>query len=235
MQQLNILSMFMNAGLTVKLVMLLLLGFSFISWFIIFKKYFLFKNAKLQSAQFLEEFWNMRNLAEANKMAQEMEQCPEAYIFRAGYSELQKLLASKSSGESKESFQTLLASMDNLKRTLRKAENLEITELNSTLPFLATTGSATPFIGLFGTVWGIMTSFQDIGARGSASLAVVAPGISEALVATAAGLAVAIPAVVFYNHYSNLLAELEGNMQNFSDDLLNLVERDFLGKMREKA
>ena len=81
----------------------------------------------------------------------------------------------------------------------------------------------------------IMTSFQDIGARGSASLAVVAPGISEALVATAAGLAVAIPAVVFFNYFSNQLAELEGNMQNFSDDLLNLVERDFLGKMREKA
>ena len=225
----------MNAGLTVKLVMLLLLGFSFISWFIIFKKYFLFKNAKLQSGQFLEEFWNMRNLAEANKMAQDMEQCPEAYVFRAGYNELQKLLASKSSTEVRESFQTLMASMDNLKRTLRKAENLEIAELNSTLPFLATTGSATPFIGLFGTVWGIMTSFQDIGARGSASLAVVAPGISEALVATAAGLAVAIPAVVFFNHFSNLLAELEGNLQNFSDDLLNLVERDFLGKMREKA
>jgi len=227
--------MFMNAGLTVKLVMLLLLCFSFISWFIIFKKYFLFKNAAEQTDQFLEEFWNMRNLAEANKMAQEMDLCPEAYIFRAGYGELQKLLASKSATESKASEQTLMASMDNLKRTLRKAESLEIAELNSTLPFLATTGSATPFIGLFGTVWGIMTSFQDIGARGSASLAVVAPGISEALVATAAGLAVAIPAVIFFNHFSNRLADMESNMQNFSDDLLNLVGRDFLGKIKEKA
>ena len=235
MQQLNIFSMLLNAGLTVKFVMMMLLCFSFMSWFIIFKKFFLFKNAKAQSVQFLEEFWNLRNLAEANKMAQEMELCPEAYIFRAGFGELQKLLASKSSGESKESFQTLMASMDNMKRTLRKAESLEIAELNSYLPFLATTGSATPFIGLFGTVWGIMSSFQDIGARGSASLAVVAPGISEALVATAAGLAVAIPAVVFFNYFSNQLAVMEGNMNNFSDDLLNLVERDFLGKMRGKA
>jgi biopolymer transport protein TolQ len=234
-QQLNIISMFFNAGLTVKFVMLLLLSFSFISWFIIFKKYFLFNNATQQSTEFLDDFWNKRNLAEANKMAQDMDLCPEAYIFRAGYSELQKLLAKKSSGESKESFETLMASMDNMKRTLRKAESMELAELSSTLPFLATTGSATPFIGLFGTVWGIMTSFQDIGARGSASLAVVAPGISEALVATAAGLAVAIPAVIFYNHFSNRLAVMEGNMQNFSDDLLNLVERDFLSRIREKA
>jgi len=227
--------MFFNAGLTVKFVMLMLLTFSFISWFIIFRKYFLFKNAFQQSGEFLDDFWNKRNLAEANKMAQGMDLCPEAYIFRAGYSELQKLLSKKSSGESKESFETLMASMENMKRTLRKAESMELAELSSTLPFLATTGSATPFIGLFGTVWGIMTSFQDIGARGSASLAVVAPGISEALVATAAGLAVAIPAVIFYNHFSNRLAVMEGNMQNFSDDLLNLVERDFLSRIREKA
>lgn len=235
MVQLNILSMFLNAGLTVKFVMLLLFIFSFISWYIIFKKFFLFKKAKEQTAEFLDQFWNMRNLAEANKMAQELDSCPEAYIFQAGYAELQKLLAGKSSAEGRHTFETLVANMDNLKRTLRKAENLETAALHSTLPFLATTGSSTPFIGLFGTVWGIMTSFQGIGARGSASLAIVAPGISEALVATAAGLAVAIPAVIFYNHFANKVAELESCMQNFSDELLNLVERDFLLKMKDKA
>lgn len=233
--QLSILSMFFNASLTVKFVMLVLLGFSFFSWFIIFKKFFLFKRAKEQSADFLEEFWNLRNLAEANKLAKEMDCCPEANIFSSGYAELQKLLAGKSAGETKQSFETLRASMDNLKRTLQQAENLETSTLNSTLPFLATTGSATPFIGLFGTVWGIMTSFQDIGARGSATLAVVAPGISEALVATAAGLAVAIPAVIFYNHFANQVAGMESCMQNFSDELLNLVERDFILKMKEKS
>ena len=111
---------------------------------------------------------------------------------------------------------------------MRKAHIMEIDRLGRSLPFLATTGSATPFIGLFGTVWGIMTSFHDIGMRGSASLAVVAPGISEALVATAAGLAVAIPAVIFYNFYSNKLGEFESDIEYFSTDFLNLIERDFL-------
>ena len=122
--------------------------------------------------------------------------------------------------------------MDNLKRALRKAEAKQVVNLGKYLSFLATTGSATPFIGLFGTVWGIMSSFQDIGMRGSASLAVVAPGISEALVATAAGLAVAIPAVIFYNYYSNILSNLENEMQGFSADFMNLVERDLISRVK---
>ena len=121
-----------------------------------------------------------------------------------------------------------LATMDNLKRAVRKAQFLESDRMARSVSFLATTGSATPFIGLFGTVWGIMTSFQDIGQRGSASLAVVAPGISEALVATAMGLAVAIPAVIFYNYYSNKLADVESNVESFSTDFINLIERDIL-------
>jgi len=123
-----------------------------------------------------------------------------------------------------------MATMDNLKRAIRKAESQEITEMGKYLPFLATTGSAAPFIGLFGTVWGIMASFHDIGMRGSASLAVVAPGISEALIATAAGLAVAIPAVIFYNYFANKLTYIDGEMQNFSTDFLNLVERDMISR-----
>jgi biopolymer transport protein TolQ len=114
---------------------------------------------------------------------------------------------------------------------VRKAEAQVIGELGSSLSFLATTGNATPFIGLFGTVWGIMASFHSIGERGSASLTVVAPGISEALVATAAGLAVAIPAVIFYNYFSNRLEEINSDVRNFSTDFLNLVERDFLSRV----
>jgi biopolymer transport protein TolQ len=124
-----------------------------------------------------------------------------------------------------------LANMDNLKRAVRKAESQKLSYMGGGLPFLATTGSATPFIGLFGTVWGIMASFHDIGQRGSASLAVVAPGISEALVATAAGLAVAIPAVIFYNYFSNKLDLVDGQVSNFSTDFLNLVERDLLSRV----
>ncbi|MGA7278119.1 MAG: MotA/TolQ/ExbB proton channel family protein, partial [Desulfocapsaceae bacterium] len=130
-----------------------------------------------------------------------------------------------------ETLEMQLATMDNLKRALRKAEDEEINKLGNLLPFLATTGSATPFIGLFGTVWGIMVSFHDIGQRGSASLAVVAPGISEALVATAAGLAAAIPAVIFYNYFSNKLTHVQYNVQSFASDFLNLVERDLLSRV----
>ena len=118
--------------------------------------------------------------------------------------------------------------MDNLKLAVRKAQEHESDRLASSISILATTGSATPFIGLFGTVWGIMASFQSIGERGSASLAVVAPGISEALVATAAGLAVAIPAVIFYNYFSNRVAEFESDIESFSTDFINLIERDIL-------
>jgi biopolymer transport protein TolQ len=108
--------------------------------------------------------------------------------------------------------------------------SVESTRLSRHLSFLATTGNTTPFIGLFGTVWGIMTSFQYIGLSGSANLAVVAPGISEALVATAAGLAAAIPAVVFYNYFSNQVHTLEAEMTQFASDFLNLIERDLIKK-----
>ena len=231
MQQVNFLQMFWNAGLVVKLVMLLLLGFSLFSWFIVFKKHLLFKTARRLSAEFTDTFWNSKNLADAYKAAQELELCPEAAVFRMGYTEMQKMSRGNVQGESGETLATRLAHMDNLKRALAKAAAIETQRFGKSLPFLATTGSATPFIGLFGTVWGIMAAFQDIGIRGSATLAVVAPGISEALVATAAGLAVAIPAVVFYNFYSNKLEEVENRMESFSTDFLNLVERDLISRL----
>ena len=232
MEKLNLFDMILSAGPMVKFVMFLLLVFSIISWTIVIMKYRLYRKAQAESVNFLESFWQCKNLAEANKSAKENTISPEAAIFTSGYAELQKLAKSRSSirtGE--ETLDMQLATMDNLKRTLRKAESNEVTRLGRSLAFLATTGSATPFIGLFGTVWGIMTSFQDIGQRGSASLAVVAPGISEALVATAVGLFAAIPAVIFYNHFSNRLADLENEMQSFSTDFLNLVERDLLSRV----
>ena len=231
MQHLSILQMIMHAGPMVKFVMLLLLAFSLGSWTIIILKFTTFKKAREESAFFIDTFWKSKNLADAYKTAQETTASPEAAIFTLGFNELQKLGRSKAAKQKgDETLEMQLAGMDNLKRTLRKSEDQEIIRLSRSLSFLATTGSATPFIGLFGTVWGIMTSFQEIGMRGSASLAVVAPGISEALVATAAGLAVAIPAVVFYNYYNNELSNMESDMQSFSADFLNLVERDFLSR-----
>jgi len=231
-QNLSIYQMVIDAGPMVKFVMLLLLVFSLVSWTIIIMKHLSYKKAKSEGIFFLDTFWKSKNLADAYKAAKEIQDCPEASIFILGFNELQKLGRSRGTKQGTEkTLEMQLASMDNLKRTLRKAESRQLARLGRYLSFLATTGSATPFIGLFGTVWGIMTSFKDIGMRGSASLAVVAPGISEALVATAAGLAVAIPSVIFYNYYSNKLAELENNMQSFSADFLNLVERDLLSRI----
>jgi biopolymer transport protein TolQ len=225
--------MILQAGPVGQLVMLLLLFFSIVSWSIIFMKFRLFRNVRLDSEDFLEAFWSSSTLREAEQAAEEFTYSPEAAVFTAGFSELQKINNIRNRGEDTET-ETLnmqLATLDNLKRAIRKAENEEINKLGSLLPFLATTGSATPFIGLFGTVWGIMVSFHDIGQRGSASLAVVAPGISEALVATAAGLAAAIPAVIFYNYFSNKLTDVQYNIQSFSTDFLNLVERDLLSRV----
>ena len=216
--------------------MLLLLFFSLISWAIVFMKYRLFKKVATDSQDFIEAFWSSGKLSEAYDTAQEYEYSPEAAVFSAGFTELQKINKIRSRNDNKdgsnqrETLDMQLATMDNLKRAIRKAESQEMAELGRSLSFLATTGSAAPFIGLFGTVWGIMASFHEIGLRGSASLTVVAPGISEALVATAAGLAAAIPAVIFYNFFSNKVADVDAEVQNFSTDFLNLVERDLMSR-----
>lgn len=232
--QLSISNMIMHAGPMGQMVMLTLLIFSLASWSIVFMKIRLFKKAGKESDEFLDAFWSSKTLSHAAASAERYPLSPEAMVFTSGYTELQKINKIRNRQEGKEGPETLemqLATMDNLKRAIRRTESQEINELGRSLPFLATTGSAAPFIGLFGTVWGIMASFHDIGLRGSASLAVVAPGISEALVATAAGLAVAIPAVIAYNYFSNRLTEIENEMENFSTDFLNLVERDLLSKV----
>jgi biopolymer transport protein TolQ len=209
--------MIIDAGPMVKFVMLLLLVFSLVSWTIIIMKHLSYRKARSESEFFLDVFWKSKNLADAYKAAKEIPDSPAASIFILGFNELQKLGRSRVSKKSSDdTLEMQLASMDNLKRALRKAESKQMTRLGMYLSFLATTGSAAPFIGLFGTVWGIMTSFQEIGMRGSASLAV--------------GLAVAIPSVIFYNYYSNKLSSLENDMQGFSADFLNLVERDLLSK-----
>jgi len=230
-EDLSLFGMFWHAGAMVKFVMLLLLFFSLGSWYIIFSKHMHYKRVRLNTDNFTGMFWECKSLAEVNRTIDDTYECPEAAIFRQGYTELQNISRSKPHGADEESLAMRMAGVDNLKRCLLKAETTEVNDLSRHLSFLATTGSATPFIGLFGTVWGIMTSFHEIGKIGSASLAVVAPGISEALVATAAGLAVAIPAVIFYNYYANKVAEMEGEMQSFSADFMNLIERDLISRV----
>jgi len=234
--QIDLIHMIGNAGLVVQLVLLMLLFFSVSTWAIILIKSRYLKRAVKQSAEFTEYFWKSRDLSSAFAKAKQLHGSPLARIFRIGYVELRKTSQSgngssdSSSAADDESlpFSTRLAGTDNVKRALRRATNTEMTRMTQMVPFLATTGNTAPFIGLFGTVWGIMNSFSGIGQRGSASLAVVAPGISEALVATAAGLAAAIPAVIAFNYFMNRIRIVETEMQSFSADFLNIIERDIL-------
>jgi biopolymer transport protein TolQ len=160
---------------------------------------------------------------------------PIATMFRAGYADVEKIRKDlvpagappqPANGEGQRRLAEELASID---RTLKRVAGTEITRLERTLTFLATTGNASPFIGLFGTVWGIMDAFRQIGFRGSTSLAIVAPGISEALIATAVGLFAAIPAVVAYNYYLNKMRVMTSQMESFSAEFLNIVERHLKG------
>ena len=233
--EISIFQMMLNAGLMVQFVLLLLLFFSIASWAIILIKYRYIMKAFRESARFTDYFWKSRDLSNAFLKAKQLGSSPVARVFRVGYLELKKLSKSGvpiSQSQSTEAETSSLSSMftgtDNVKRALRRAINTEMTKMTQMVPFLATTGNTAPFIGLFGTVWGIMNSFHGIGLKGSASLAVVAPGISEALVATAVGLAVAIPAVIAFNYFTQKIRVIETELQSFAADFLNIVERDIL-------
>lgn len=233
-QELDLIHMIINAGLVVKFVLLTLLFFSVTSWAIILIKYLYIRRAFKESAIFADYFWKSRDLSNAYSRAKQLRGSPVARIFRIGYAELMKVSQSgvqnppKSSESASPTMSAHVSGIDNIKRSLRRAITTETTRLTHLVPFLATAGNTTPFIGLFGTVWGIMNSFHGIGLKGSASLAVVAPGISEALVATAAGLAVAIPSVIAFNHYMQKIRTIESELQSFASDFLNIVELDIM-------
>ncbi len=219
--------MLSDAGPVVKFVMLLLLFFSITSWAIIFIKYRYIRKAYKESAEFTDLFWQCRNLADAFSKAKAVRSSPVARIFITAYMEMSRADGKeKKEGEKIQDNISYFHIMGSVKRTLRRSISIEIRKLTQLVPFLATAGNTAPFIGLFGTVWGIMNTFQGIGISGSASLAVVAPGISEALVATAAGLAVAIPSVIAYNYFTDRIRVLDSELQSFSSDLLNIIERD---------
>lgn len=215
-----------SASAIVQLTLLALVVMSVISWAIIFTKKKYFKEISDNNEKFLDFFWKASSFDEINSKISKYEDSPLALTFQAGFKELQRLaesdLAEKGSAKTPK-----LHGIDNIKRALRKSMDVELASFESKLSFLATTGSTGPFIGLFGTVWGIMNSFHKIGSTGVASLAVVAPGISEALVATAIGLATAIPAVVAYNHFLTTVKKEELELSNFTSDFLNIVKRNF--------
>ena len=223
-------SLFAGTGLIVKLVLLILIYFSVVSWAIICYKLVQVKRANDASERFLEFFWNTKKFDAIHGQLERFSHSPLISLFREGFNELKRLMEKGDEKEAPEVISTELAGIDNIARALRRATTSEITRLEKYTTFLATTGSTAPFIGLFGTVWGIMTAFKGIGETGSASLAVVAPGIAEALVATAIGLVAAIPAVMGYNHFQNRIKVLIAEMDNFSTEFLNIVHRSFARK-----
>lgn len=227
----SIFGMILDAGLMVKFVLLLLLGFSVVSWAIIWWKYRTLSRVKKENDQFLDAYVKSTRLADIFSEAKKFPESTLAEVFRSGYGELIKItktvrerVAVRDPGPHDEPVFEIKG-IDNIERSLNRASGSETDKLEKALGFLATTGSACPFIGLFGTVWGIMDTFKGIGARGSATLAVVAPGISEALIATAAGLAAAIPAVIFYNYFLNRIRGVNLETDHFASDFLNLIDR----------
>jgi biopolymer transport protein TolQ len=206
----SVIQLILQAGYVVKGVLLILLFFSVVSWAIIFFKQRYFSKANKESEQFMRAFRVNRVNRDSKSLYQATKNfslSPIANVFKSVYTDE----ATKDRSE--------------IKRLLRRYETLESVKLEKYLNFLATTGSTTPFIGLFGTVWGIMNSFKGIGSAGSASLAIVAPGIAEALIATAVGLAAAIPAVIAYNYYLSEARKMVIEMEDFSEDLLELFSK----------
>lgn len=221
----------LHSGIIVKFVLLFLLGASVFSWSIILMKRKTMRLAKKESQAFLNAFWYGQSLEDIfEKAEKQFAHAPVASVFKAGYKELKKISQIESKSE-----RARFEGVVNISRALSRTSLTEVSNLESMLGFLATVGSAAPFIGLFGTVWGIMNSFQGIGATGNANLAVVAPGISEALIATAAGLAAAIPSVMAYNYFVGRIKSLATEMDTFSQDFLNIVQRSMLKSSSSSA
>ncbi len=219
MTELNAFKLILQAGPVVKFVMLILIAMSIVSWGIIFLKVRTIRKSLALNKQFLDLFYEPNSPDLLLKSARLLVASPVAQLYLQGTNELKK------NNTNMTGLNVSNRIIDNLERSLSREMTLQIEKLESRLPFLATTGSGAPFIGLFGTVWGIMNSFLSIGAKGATSLAVVAPGISEALIATAIGLFAAIPAVVGYNYCQSKIKSISRHMTSFANDFINITKR----------
>ncbi len=215
---------FEHAGWVGKLVFALLLLFSIGSWSAIVAVEYRFRRSFAASRSFLETFRRGKRLSDVQSAADQNRYSALAGLFRAGFAEIDAQIKHASSSGAPPN---TVKSLDAVERALYRAIRVESTRLQRNVPFLATTAAASPFIGLFGTVWGIMEAFGEIGLTGSTSIVAVAPGISEALINTAAGLFAAIPALLAYNRFSHLLRLARGEMEEFNLEFLNLTERNF--------
>jgi biopolymer transport protein TolQ len=225
--KLDIISLISHAGAVPKAVLGLLALMSVISWYVIGTKWMYLARGYRRSIRFVEKFWDS-SLDDMWKEAENAPPSPVSEVFRAGYLELVKLRKKRAQLQAQnQTDEGGLGDIESVERALSRARTMATTEMENKVPFLATTASAAPFIGLFGTVWGIMNSFRNIGAKGAANLATVAPGIAEALVATAIGLVAAIPAVMGYNYLSRRIRVITAEMETFTNDFLNIIRRRF--------
>jgi biopolymer transport protein TolQ len=229
----GILGRIVGSSLAAQAVLLALVMLSVGSWGIFLYKWWTFGRAARQSVQFLEVFRRSNKFSEVQAVCRSLQQSPLVGLFQAGYAELTAQLRQVSPemangpNPQKPASRPTLKSLTGVDRALLRASGLEVNKLEHYVSFLATTASIAPFIGLFGTVWGIMNAFDRIGQTGSTSLGSVAPGISDALIATAFGLAAAIPAVLFYNYLTQRTKLFASAMDDFSMEFLNIVERNF--------
>jgi len=221
----TIIDMVTGSGAVVQLVLLLLLAFSVASWAIIFTKRRQVRRAERESERFIDIFWDAKNLTAINTASLDLKASPVAQVFRSGYQELVRITRAKRESTSGDDMSTDLGGVENVERAMKRAASQEITKLEKSLTFLATTASAAPFVGLFGTVWGIMNAFRGLANVAQATLGHVAPGIAEALIATAMGLFAAIPAVVAYNHFAGDVNKLAIRFDSFMEEFSNILQR----------
>lgn len=211
-----------NTGLVARIVLLILLAFSILSWAIIFQKYRGFRAARRESQEFLKVFRQSKKLSEIRAFCHTLKESPLPEVFHSGYREIEsQAVMAESPGKPR------IRSLEAVRRALQIGASRELSRLEEWVTWLATTGNVTPFVGLFGTVWGIIDAFHGMGTAGTASLRSVAPGISEALITTAAGLFAAIPAVIAYNIFLQRIREFGNQMDDFSLEFLNMTERHF--------
>jgi len=226
---LGVVQLVLGAGPVVAAVLWLLVAFSIGSWGIILYKLIQISRARRESEKFIAIFWESKNLAAIHTASVGLKSSPVAQVFRAGYQELLQLTRAKRQAVGSDSgFSTDLGGIANVMRAMKRQENVELTKLEAGITFLATTGSSCTFIGLFGTVVGIITAFLGLSTSHTSSIQAVAPGIAEALIATAAGLIAAIPAQMFYNYFIARVRVLATEMDNFTSEFLNIAERHFL-------
>ena len=217
---------FLRSGPVAKIVLGILVLMSLSSWYVLLQRLVLFRRTARQNRGFLDVFRKAARFSDIGKAASDHRASSLVGLFQAGYLEIDtQIKALKEPQKDEDSFR--LQSLVGLERTLHRAANVELRVLAHNTSWLATTAAAAPFIGLFGTVWGIMIAFNDIGTSGTASITAVAPGIAEALVNTAAGLVAAIPALVGYNYLATRLRQLRAEMDDFTLEFLNLAERSF--------